>query len=703
MMYIKKIKLLFGLFLSCGLIVTAVQASPIVTFIDQSNTVNTNIPVTFGQVFSVGDVPAGMSINITDGSTVLPTQVDFKATHPDGSLRHAVITTKLPNLAAEQALETTLVTINSTTSGTAISAADLLATNFDAVIELTLDGVLYTASARDALVADSSKLWLEGSLATEFLLKQAFVTPGGVAHPHLMARFDVRAYQGMDSVRVDVVVENNWTYVASPSNLTYDARILVGGQEAYSLTQLTHYRHARWHKVFWWGIEPKVYSKLDVRYIQATKAVPHYDPNVTISEAALESQGQVVYTPMSNVEINDYMPEPGADKGIGPLPRWAARYLMSGDPRAYHGVLANGDAGGSYTAHLRDINTDLPVSLDDYPNVTGDKDQYPKDNIIALCENDCTTPLSKDTAHQPSIAYLPYLISGDHYYLEELLFWANGNLISSSIGTREAGKGIVRGQQVRGQAWSLRTLAQAAYITPDAHPMKAYFNAKLQNNIDYYLALYANNPDANKLGSLPHHNQLDTAAPWMDDFFTWAVGYTVELGYTVFQPMLEWKAKYPVDRMSSSDETFCWMFGGVYQLAIGVPGDKNDPANWYQNIAEVYLNNYANRQNEQGVFVKDMVCGGQVMADWFEEIDSYRSYYAPGEMYGNAQTPVGYPSNLQPALAVAVDAGYPNADFAWQRLVSRARFPNYSSDAQFAITPRALNMSDVIFANGFEH
>ncbi|HFE39592.1 MAG TPA: hypothetical protein ENK06_14450, partial [Gammaproteobacteria bacterium] len=82
----------------------AVQAKPDITFIDQSNLADTNIPVTFGQVFAPGDVPAGLSVKVNVGGNPLQTQVDDKATHPDGSLRHAVITAWLPALGAGQSL-----------------------------------------------------------------------------------------------------------------------------------------------------------------------------------------------------------------------------------------------------------------------------------------------------------------------------------------------------------------------------------------------------------------------------------------------------------------------------------------------------------------------------------------------------------------------------------------------------------------------
>ncbi len=681
------------------------QAMPEVTFIDQSGIAVDGVPVTFAQVFSEGEVPVGSGVVVKVGGAQLPTQVDVKATHRDGSLRHAVITTELPPLQGGDQLASELTKGDVTAVGVPVSAADLLDTSFDAVIELTLDGVVYTASARNALNVDSSHRWLSGPLVTEFLLKEKFTTENGVAHPHLTARFDIRAYRGLGTVRVDAIVENNWTYVPEPRNFTYDVRVLVGGREAYRQGQLTHYQRARWHKVFWWGTQPKIYVRHDVKYLQQTKAVPHYDPALTIPEDVLESQGKTVYEPMGLADMRNRlrMSAGGADFSIAPLPRWAARYIVSGDYRAYRSVLANGDAAGSYAAHLRDINTDLPVSLDDYPNVTGDSRQNPNDNVIALCSTDCAIPHSKDTAHQPSFAFLPYLLTGDHFYLDELLFWANGNMISASLGKRQYGDGLLKGEEVRGQAWGLRTLAQAAYITPDNHPMKDYFGDRLQRNLDYYLQQFPNNPDANKLGALPHHRELDTSAPWMDDFFTWATGYIVNLGFDEFLPMLQWKSKYPVERMSSPDDVYCWIFGGVYQLAIGkhVYGIVATPDDWYQSLGEVYLNTFGNKQDSQGTYVKDMACGGQEMANWLTETDPYgNKVYAAGEMAGHSSNPEGYPSNLQPALALAVDYGYPNADAAWNKLVGRMKYPrdfsdpssrDYASDPQFAITPLSLD------------
>ena len=59
-----------------------------------------NVPLTFGQVFKEGDVPAGYGVTLLKGTSVVPTQLDIKATHKDGSVRHGIISTIIPFLAA---------------------------------------------------------------------------------------------------------------------------------------------------------------------------------------------------------------------------------------------------------------------------------------------------------------------------------------------------------------------------------------------------------------------------------------------------------------------------------------------------------------------------------------------------------------------------------------------------------------------------
>ncbi len=706
---LRSFRMIFCGVLMTGMVLPEAQASNDIKvtqigFINVSNQVQREVYVTFGQVFSKGDVPEGYEIVIKVNEQVLPTQVDLKARHDDGSVRHAIITTKLPVIPANDELTADIVTRPADTLPRAndptVVLQGLLDSGFDARIRILMDGAERVSSARQALLSGEASVWLSGEMTTEFIVKAPFLDENGSSHPHLTGRFAIRVYPGTPLVRVDAIVENNWTYVPGPRNFTYDAQILIGNEVHFEVQNLTHYHHARWHKVVWKGDEQAVYPRHDTRYLQRTRAIPHYDPNVKASESALNEAIKRRYEPMSNVWINDYMPEAGADRGIGPLPWWQVLHVVSdADPRAYLAVLDGGDAGGSYSAHLRDKNTDLPVSLDDYPRVTGDRYQYPKDQIIALCEDDCETPLTKDTAHQPSIAFYPYLITGDYYYLEELIFWANGNLISSSLGRREYEKGLFWTQQVRGQAWTLRTLVQAAYILPDDHPFKGYFLEKLENNADFYKRAYLDGNYVNGKGekidfSNPLHvlvpRFLDThARPWMDDFFTFAVAYAVDLGFESWRPLLEWKAKYPLARMASPGDEYCWIFGATYFARFGTGNGFAGNAQWIQSFREYYDENWGSKTNSQGKAVRDMVCASEEMANYLGE--RYGRKFKSGEMEGYSASPMGYPANLQPALAYLVDFGLPASDTAWDRLYNRSVFPDYSFYPQFAITPRTLN------------
>ena len=71
-----------------------------IKIVDTSGLAHTKVPVTFGQVFAAGDFPQGRSLlgMMGDGS-VIPLQVDAKALNADGSVRHAVISGVLPQLA----------------------------------------------------------------------------------------------------------------------------------------------------------------------------------------------------------------------------------------------------------------------------------------------------------------------------------------------------------------------------------------------------------------------------------------------------------------------------------------------------------------------------------------------------------------------------------------------------------------------------
>ncbi|HET8551456.1 MAG TPA: hypothetical protein VFM97_03135 [Gammaproteobacteria bacterium] len=670
-----------------------------VAVIDESGQKRSDLPVTFGQIFRDGDVPSGEHLRaLLDGRPV-PIQVDRKATNADGSLRHAVVTVVVPEVPASGSRIVTLAAGGrSESDAPPVTLTRLLATDFDASVSLNVGGRSLTADARTLLEqarADGGckpwgkacNLWLSGPLVSEWIVGGPLQSRDGPS-PHLAAYFYVRAYAGdpIHRVRVNVVIENDWAWVKDPHNITYDAAITVG-DHVYRKADIDHYAQTRWHRVLWWGDEVDAYVKLDGRYIQATRAVPNYADDVHPTDSFLASVRQSV-EPMDNGDQTRHMAAAGAQPAIGPLPRWSVAYLQSTDRRAYRWMLANDDAAGSYNVFYRDKNTGRPVSILDYPYMTllgrygGTYNPHThKHENFPKCDDDCSDPNRPNAAHEPSIGYLSYIVTGDFYYLGQLQFWADWNEFQMNPSYRGHKKGLLRPNQVRGQAWGLRTLGDVAYITPDNSPLKSYFVDIVRNNLAWYNSRFTDNGDANKLGVLTsgccatHYEHHTSVAPWQDDFFTWAVGHLADLGFKGAEAFLQWKAKFPVGRMIAPG--FCYVYGSDYTLPV--TDGPNKPI--YDSFHKVYIKAVSDK-------VAHMKCGSEAMAEHLGK------HYLPGDMYGYPSSPTGYPANMQPALAAAVDAGVPGAVEAWKLFMSRPTKPDYTNYANWDIVPRELPPAD---------
>jgi hypothetical protein len=668
----------------------------------------TSVPFTFGQIFAVGDLlpTQGLVAKLANG-TVLRLQTDVKATHPDGSVRHAIISGILPTLAAGQLSTLQLAKSSVTEAGTA-TPKSLVDGGLAGDVEITLDNVKYTAALGNALTTGTPIQWLSGPIANEWIVDAPLRTAAGAVHPQLSARFAVRAYPGVaKQARVEVVIENNKTFTPGAQNYTYDVNIGLAGRTTYTQDNLTHYHHARWRKLAWWDAarEPGIHLKHNSAYLIASKAVSNYDQSIVPAESELASYATkltpALQAPMAIGPLVSSMGTTGGRGDIGPLPVWSVMYLLSMDKRAKDMMLAVAEGAGSWSIHYRDEATGFPVRTDNEVNkrISTHMNLASKGPLpVPRCANNnnalCVSPYKPDTAHQPSMAYLPYLVTGDYYYLEELHFWAAQNPLETDPNNSGLGLGLVRWQQLRGQAWSMRTLGHAAYITPDTHALKGYFTKQLDNNLNYYHDMFVTaNP--NQLGAYdgsgPGAHEEPSSAPWQDDFFTWSLGYLNELGFTKAKPIHEWKAKYAVGRMTAPG--FCWIGGAAYTMKFRDDTTKQ----MFSSFAQLYAENFSNSsiRLDSGAFMNpaaglasflDLPCGSAAQALWLTAVTG--KGWAQGQMVGYSSSDMGYPSNMQPALAVAVGSGTPNASAAWTTFAGRAAKPNYSKAPQWDIIPR---------------
>ncbi|MEM1439246.1 MAG: hypothetical protein AAF545_05190 [Pseudomonadota bacterium] len=656
----------FAAVTASALMASSALAAPVTTLMVQNldNESKSEVPITFGHTFVPGEVEAGQSLVATraDGLAI-PLQVDKKAAHADGSLRHAILTLRVPTLGAGANDAVTLATDAGAASGASVTAADLLATDFDTQVTIDINGALYTASARDALAGASQ--WLNGAIVSEWIGGGPIQNASGDEHPHLAVYFHVRAFAGepVSRARVDVVFENNWAFVPGAQNRAYDVTITVPGAPS-SQVSLTHWSRARWHQVAWWGGDPNVHAKLDHDYLQSTRAIPRYE-DVQPTESFLNGVRQST-APMENGDHSDDMDATGYQQGIGPLPRWDAIYAVTADVRALRYMLANADGGGAYSIHIRDELTGLPITIDDHPN-TSLIDPVGSNPAMPNPSSDSPYDPGSGASHQPSIGYLAYLVTGDYFYLEEAHFWSAYNLIWTSVNNRSQTEGWWYTGSLRGQAWAYRSLAQSAYITPDSHPLKGYFVEKLNNNIDNDSAKYVNpGNSANNLGAM-YMKEGNEQYRFYDYFMSWTMQYLVDLGFTNAVPLRDYKIQFPIGLMGDDDSGFCFQSAPRYTWKIGPGGTSIFYSDW----STVYENTAAS--------VASLSCGSAAMSSALD--------VPANGMIGGQDSATYWFANLQPALAAAFDSGVSGGAQAWNLSRASGVTPDYKNNPIWAVVP----------------
>lgn len=662
----------------------------IITDIKIQNLINksqTQVPFTLGHAFIKGNLlkTEGLAAKLPDNS-LFPLQVDVKALHTDGSVRHAILSGILPSIDASSEIKLNLVkTVSPYVETTTTLPTAIVDYGLQANVLLKLNGVDYSVNLRELLSGKDYTTWLSGPVANEFIVSSPVKNVStGVLHPHLTARFAVRYFKQLKKLKIDLVMENGWAYEPGPQNFTYDIQVNISNQLAFSKTALTHYTRARWHKNLWTGDVPEIHIKHNVAYLIATKAVPNYDQSLKFSEATLNNlmdrYTQSNKGPMGNGIATAYMPATGGRPDIGLNPSWNVIALLSQDKRAKDVALGMGDVAGSWGVHFRDKTTNKPMSQIDFPHSTaigGTYADYNKEKqrneLFPSCGGDCSNSNNADTSHQPGFSYIPYLLTGEHFYMEELAFYGMFNVITANPGYREYGKGLVKSEQVRGQAWTMRTFLDAAYILPEDDRLKSHFRTMIDENIKWFNDNYSFNPQANIFGVLTNGYALayqggTGVAPWQDDFFTSAIGRAVEYEIPGALDLLKYKAKFTTGRMT--DPGACWILASSYSYIV----KATNTSPFYTTFREAYL-----ATNDPSI--TSTACGSLEMA---------KAVGVPlaGAMVGYPDYTAGYPSNFQPACAYTKDAGVANGARSWELFIGRTIKPDYSTDPQFAIIPR---------------
>jgi hypothetical protein len=316
-----------------------------------------------------------------------------------------------------------------------------------------------------------------------------------------------------------------------------------------------------------------------------------------------------------------------------------------------------------------------------------------KNHVVTNCKPTAYgtgNPYGWSNAHQPAAGYVAYMVTGSYYYMEEMAYYASMSELSANETYRGFSQGLIDAarSQVRGKAWVLREMVDAAWLLPDAYPLKAEFNADVNNSIANFNATYTHNADANPLGMMNSGSLYSMnggthngGTPWQHNFLIWSVGHAAELGFAGAAEFRNWLAKFEIGLMTDwqtrPNQGYCWLGASTYNVQV-----KDASGNWLPNYTAVYAATFPS--------LVGLTCNSPAMAAAMGKLK--KQPWQPGEMDGYPASATGFPANFQIGLAAAVNSGLPNAQTAWsifeQRSVKPSGSSAYNNFPNFAVLPR---------------
>lgn len=200
------------------------------------------------------------------------------------------------------------------------------------------------------------------------------------------------------------------------------------------------------------SFEDKTYTVVGHRYMCRTMWEWGGELNVVNAQTMLEMHDLTIthdesihdFSPMSYGKMQAMGTTGGrAEIGIA-MPSWYSNRNLA---------LGYGNVAGHWPMHIREPQFPFkPIAK---------KGFLMGPNIWSVLGDVTQIGMKMDTAHVPNLALTPFLLTGQRYYYEEVMFWANA---CAGYGTSE----IIR-NQVRGQGRGLRNIIFGWAVSDDAY------------------------------------------------------------------------------------------------------------------------------------------------------------------------------------------------------------------------------------------
>ncbi|GGC98362.1 hypothetical protein [Aquisalinus flavus] len=558
--------------------------------------------LTFGQVFTAGDMIPGDHLAIRVGDRLFPVQADVKAAHGDGSVRHAVLTADLTGL--DRGRHKAMLLRVPAGPATPHSASDRS--------QLTVSIVGRRADRSEfagqldllSLSAQRGTSWLSGPFARE----QSHTKQIG---PLLSVRADHRVYAG-GAARTRLTFENHKTFAPGMRDMTYTVIVHDGDQVIARYDDIEHYRGSNWSTVIETTARSGWRVEQDPAYLIAAGAVMPFDLGYGVAETKIAAdlaalaQDTDVLTPGL---LEPYMPSTGGRADIGPLPAWDVMWLKSQSARAEQLMLAMAGRAGAIPWHYAEDATGLPVKVEGRPwfwaEDRGTEEWRGDDRIPSAYFMGSDGGWSLDTAHKPLMTYTAYLATGDAYFARELAHeaaWVIAAIWPDLRNVNAPGEPMVGEElQLRGRAWALRDVSAAAFLLPDGDPMKGYFRTARDISLTHMKRKYIDSGFLDAAGETEgwfedtSYSIAGAVPPWQNDFMVMVLAHEALRGSADAAALVRWAENYQAGRFLATGASPS--AGAAYAHMLNEPGTQSPVGSWMRAMAltsvdPAYLNNF---------------------------------------------------------------------------------------------------------------
>lgn len=395
-----------------------------------------------------------------------------------------------------------------------------------------------------------------------------------VNHPQSPLSIFIRPDRGTNRLEIVFELGRLWS-TEEPQNLPpYQVKILRGPATLATIDVPLHYWRARWR----WQSAPRP-IRTTAAQLMGQWLMPQLSDRLHPVSALARTAPQ--YTPLGLAGLMSYMGSTGERAEIGLVTEFQAQYLCTGNEVARDTVFAQAEAAGTFPWNMRDEKTSAPFDTLAYPKATS---YGPQAGNPYFRSGQVGKGVPQwDSAHQPALSYLPYLLTGDPYHLEQMQLIASANVLWRPWDYR------YRTTQIRGEAWAMRTWAQVAKVTPANVPKwmlpQAHWQKLLDSYLDWYLKAFVSNPEPTRSvfrttmqtfgdeRDAPMMQGTHTQ-PWQDDFLASVFGWMVLMGHAQWRPVFEWKIGSTIARTNGQSG---WIRAYCTTGDMRMRVDKNAP------------------------------------------------------------------------------------------------------------------------------